>query len=92
VEPNSRVEERDRRTQKRGTIAAPLLQRAHPVAQRRHLHRIQQHQPCPTARKSAVNRHTTTLRILILSLFGFVGSVSVARFTPGADDVEPEKS
>jgi multicomponent Na+:H+ antiporter subunit F len=38
-----------------------------------------------------VHRHTTTLPILVvLSLLGFVGSVSVARFSPGSDDVEAE--
>ena len=41
--------------------------------------------------EAAVNRHTTTLPILlVLTLLGFVGSVSVARFTatPGAEDEE----
>jgi multicomponent Na+:H+ antiporter subunit F len=48
---------------------------------------------CGLALEAAVNRHTTTLPILVvLSLLGFVGSVSVARFTPGSDDVEAEKS
>lgn len=37
------------------------------------------------ALEAAVNRHTTTLPILVvLSLVGFVGSVSVARFTAPA--------
>jgi multicomponent Na+:H+ antiporter subunit F len=48
---------------------------------------------CGLGLEAAVNRHTTTLPILVvLSLLGFVGSVSVARFTPGSDDVEAEKS
>lgn len=42
--------------------------------------------------EAAVNRHTTTLPILvILTLVGFVGSVSIARFTPGSDEVEEEE-
>lgn len=42
--------------------------------------------------EAAVNRHTTTLPILvILTLVGFVGSVSIARFTPGSDEVEEER-
>lgn len=41
------------------------------------------------ALEAAVNRHSTTLPILVvLSLVGFVGSVSVARFTRPADEVE----
>jgi len=48
---------------------------------------------CGLALEAAVRRHTTTLPILgVLSLLGFVGSVSVARFTPGSDDVEVEQS
>ena len=44
---------------------------------------------CGLALEAAVHRHTTTLPILVvLSLLGFVGSVSVARFSPGSDDVE----
>jgi multicomponent Na+:H+ antiporter subunit F len=47
---------------------------------------------CGLALEAAVNRHTSTLPILVvLSLLGFIGSVSVARFTPGSDDVEVEK-
>ena len=46
---------------------------------------------CGLALEAAVHRHTTTLPILVvLSLLGFVGSVSVARFTRGSDDVEAE--
>jgi multicomponent Na+:H+ antiporter subunit F len=48
---------------------------------------------CGLALEAAINRHTTTLPILVvLSLLGFVGSVSVARFTKGSDDVEAEES
>jgi multicomponent Na+:H+ antiporter subunit F len=44
---------------------------------------------CGLGLEAAVNQHTTTLPILVvLSLLGFVGSVSVARFTRGSDDVE----
>jgi multicomponent Na+:H+ antiporter subunit F len=46
---------------------------------------------CGLALEAAVNRHSTTLPILgVLSLLGFVGSVSIARFTRGSDDVEAE--
>ena len=46
---------------------------------------------CGLALEAAVHQHTTTLPILgVLSLLGFVGAVSVARFTPGSDDVEGE--
>lgn len=48
---------------------------------------------CALALEAAVNQHTTTLPVLVvLSLLGFVGSVSVARFSPGSDDVEAESS
>jgi multicomponent Na+:H+ antiporter subunit F len=48
---------------------------------------------CGLALEAAVNRHATTLPILgVLSLLGFVGSVSIARFTRGSDDVEAEDS
>jgi multicomponent Na+:H+ antiporter subunit F len=48
---------------------------------------------CGLALEAAVRRHTTTLPILgVLSLLGFVGSVSIARFTQGSDDVEAEQS
>jgi multicomponent Na+:H+ antiporter subunit F len=47
---------------------------------------------CGLALEAAVHRHTTTLPILVvLSLLGFVGSVSIARFTRGSDDVEAEQ-
>ena len=45
------------------------------------------------ALEAAVRQHTTTLPVLVvLSLLGFVGSVSIARFSPGSDDVETEPS
>lgn len=48
---------------------------------------------CALATEAAWNRHTHTLPILlVLTLLGFVGSVSVARFTPGSDDIEAERS
>jgi multicomponent Na+:H+ antiporter subunit F len=48
---------------------------------------------CGLALEAAVHRHTTTLPILaVLSLLGFVGSVSIARFTRGSDDVDAEQS
>lgn len=48
---------------------------------------------CALAIEAAVNRHTTTLPVLlVLTLVGFVGSVSVARFTRGRTDVEGEPS
>jgi len=48
---------------------------------------------CGLAMEAAVNRHPSSLSILVvLSLLGFVGSVTVARFTPGSDEVEAERS
>jgi multicomponent Na+:H+ antiporter subunit F len=48
---------------------------------------------CGLALEAAVHRHSTTLPILVvLSLLGFIGSVSVARFTPGSEDIPAEKS
>jgi multicomponent Na+:H+ antiporter subunit F len=48
---------------------------------------------CGLALEAAVHRHTSTLPILVvLSLLGFVSSVSIARFTTGSDDVEAEES
>lgn len=47
---------------------------------------------CGLGVEAAVRRHPTTLPILVvLSLVGFVGSVSMARFTKGSDDVEEER-
>lgn len=47
---------------------------------------------CGIAVEAAVNRHSTTLpALLVLTLVGFVGSVSIARFSRGrSDDVEGE--
>jgi multicomponent Na+:H+ antiporter subunit F len=43
--------------------------------------------------EAAWNRHTTTLPVLVvLTLVGFVGSASIARFTRGSEDVETERS
>lgn len=48
---------------------------------------------CALAIEAAVNRHTNTLPLLlVLTLLGFVGSVSVARFTHGSDDIEADRS
>jgi multicomponent Na+:H+ antiporter subunit F len=48
---------------------------------------------CGLGLEAAVHQHTTTLPVLVvLSLLGFVGSVSVARYSPGSDDVEAEGS
>jgi multicomponent Na+:H+ antiporter subunit F len=47
---------------------------------------------CALGVEAAVNRHTTTLPVLlVLSLVGFVGSVSMARFSPGSDDVDTDR-
>lgn len=47
---------------------------------------------CALALEAALNRHTFTLPILlVLTLLGFVGSVSVARFTQGSDDIEADQ-
>lgn len=46
---------------------------------------------CALALEAAVDRHTTTLPILlVLTMMGFVGSVGVARFTRGKTDIEGE--
>jgi len=48
---------------------------------------------CALAIEAAVGRHTHTLPILlVLALLGFVGSVAVARFTKGSDDIEADRS
>jgi len=48
---------------------------------------------CALALEAALNRHTFTLPILlVLTLLGFVGSVSVARFTHGSDDIEADRT
>jgi multicomponent Na+:H+ antiporter subunit F len=47
---------------------------------------------CGLGVEAAVNRHTTTLPVLlVLSLVGFVGSVSMARFSPGSDEVKGDQ-
>ena len=44
---------------------------------------------CGLAIEAAAHRHTTTLPILVvLSLLGFAGSATVARFSPGSEDDE----
>lgn len=48
---------------------------------------------CVIGLEAAVNQHTTTLPALVaLSLLGFVGSVSVAAFTRGSEDIEEDRS
>ena len=48
---------------------------------------------CALGLAAAINRHTATLPILlVLTLLGFVGSVSIARFTQGSDDIEADRS
>ena len=47
---------------------------------------------CAVAVEAAVNRHTWTVPVLlVLTLLGFVGSVSIARFTRGSDDIDAER-
>ncbi|WP_110207767.1 monovalent cation/H+ antiporter complex subunit F [Nocardioides daejeonensis] len=47
---------------------------------------------CAVGIEAALNEHTFTLPILlVLTLLGFVCSVSIARFTRGSDDIEAEK-
>jgi multicomponent Na+:H+ antiporter subunit F len=47
---------------------------------------------CALGLEAAINQHTFTLPILlVLTLLGFVGSVSVARFTRGCDDIEADR-
>jgi multicomponent Na+:H+ antiporter subunit F len=48
---------------------------------------------CALGLEAAVNRHSATIPILlVLTLLGFVGSVTVARFTKGSDDIEADRS
>ncbi|AWB93482.1 monovalent cation/H+ antiporter complex subunit F [Aeromicrobium chenweiae] len=48
---------------------------------------------CGLAIQAAHSRHTFTLPLLlVLTLLGFVGSVSVARFTQGSDDIEEDQA
>lgn len=47
---------------------------------------------CALALEAAIHRHTSTLPVLlVLTLLGFVGSVSIARFSKGSDDIEAEE-
>jgi multicomponent Na+:H+ antiporter subunit F len=47
---------------------------------------------CVIGLEAAVNQHTRTLPALVaLSLLGFVGSVSVAAFTRGSEDIEEDR-
>ncbi len=48
---------------------------------------------CGVGIEAARSEHTFTLPILlVLTLLGFVGSVSIARFTRGSDDIEAEQA
>ncbi len=48
---------------------------------------------CGVGIEAAQDEHTFTLPILlVLTLLGFVGSVSIARFTRGSDDIEAEEA
>ncbi|HEY1134357.1 MAG TPA: monovalent cation/H+ antiporter complex subunit F [Nocardioides sp.] len=48
---------------------------------------------CVIAVEAAIDRSSETMPLLLVAtLLGFVGSVSVARFSPGSDDVEAEES
>lgn len=48
---------------------------------------------CALALEAALHQHTHTIPVLlVLTLLGFVGSVSVARFTRGSDDIDSERS
>jgi multicomponent Na+:H+ antiporter subunit F len=47
---------------------------------------------CALALEAALHRHTHTLPLLlVLTVLGFVGSVSVARFTKGSNDIEADR-
>ncbi|MDT9593338.1 monovalent cation/H+ antiporter complex subunit F [Nocardioides zeae] len=47
---------------------------------------------CAIALEAAIDRSSETMPLLLMAtLLGFVGSVSVARFSPGSDDVEAEE-
>lgn len=47
---------------------------------------------CAVAVDAALRRTAENLPlVLVATLLGFVGSVAVARFTPGSDDVEDEE-
>ncbi|MDT0203460.1 monovalent cation/H+ antiporter complex subunit F [Nocardioides sp. AE5] len=45
------------------------------------------------ALEAAINQHTSTLPLLlVLTLLGFVGSVTIARFTKGNDHIDSGRS
>lgn len=47
---------------------------------------------CAVAVDAALRRTSENLPLLLVAtLLGFVGSVAIARFTPGSDDVEDEE-
>lgn len=47
---------------------------------------------CGLAVEAALNRHSFTLPVLLaLTMLGFVGSVGVARFTRGSEDIEGDR-
>lgn len=47
---------------------------------------------CAVAVDAALRRTAENLPLLLVAtLLGFVGSVAIARFTPGSDDVEDEE-
>lgn len=47
---------------------------------------------CAVAVDAALRRTAENLPlVLVATLLGFVGSVAIARFTPGSDDVEDEE-
>ncbi len=47
---------------------------------------------CAVAVDAALRRTTENLPLLLVAtLLGFVGSIAIARFTPGSDDVEDEE-
>ncbi len=47
---------------------------------------------CVIGLDAAVDRSATALPILVaLSLIGFIGSVSVAAFSKGSEDIEPDR-
>ncbi|KRF12343.1 cation:proton antiporter [Nocardioides sp. Soil797] len=44
---------------------------------------------CAVGLHAAANRDTSTIPLLlVLTLLGFVGSVAIARFTTGSDDID----
>jgi multicomponent Na+:H+ antiporter subunit F len=48
---------------------------------------------CGIALDAALSRDSDNLSLLLIAtLLGFVGSVSIARFSPGSDDVDAEEA